>query len=181
MIGQAPEKSNLCDIEKKIDNVSQDFNLDKSYMLTLLKHMNILDTQKIISSANILNILSNYLWMNNILRVQQDSTFYLLDEYISNNLEKDLSIKKLCDHLHVSRSKLYAISKDNYKSGISEHVKFLRMEKAKKLLTYGTNVAETSEAIGICDPNYFIKLFKSHTGLTPLQYKKLHCDEYKKY
>lgn len=181
MIGQAPEKSNLYDIEKKIDNVSQDLNLDKSYMLTLLKHMNILDTQKIISSANILNILSNYLWMNNILRVQQDSTFYLLDEYISNNLEKDLSIKKLCDYLHVSRSKLYAISKNNYKFGISEHIKILRMEKAKKLLTDGANVAETSEIIGISDPNYFIKLFKSHTGLTPLRYKKLHCDEYKKY
>ena len=181
MIGQAPEKSNLYDIEKKIDNVSQDLNLDKSHMLTLLKHMNILDTQKIISCANILNILSNYLWMNNILRVQQDSTFYLLDEYISNNLEKDLSIKKLCDYLHVSRSKLYAISKDNYKFGISEHIKILRMEKAKKLLTDGANVAETSEIIGISDPNYFIKLFKSHTGLTPLQYKKLHCEEYKKY
>ncbi len=181
MIGQAPERTNLYDIEKKIDDVSQSFNLDKSYMLTLLKSMNIIDTKKIISCANVLNILSNYLWMNNILRVQQDSAFYLLDQYISNNLEKDLSIKKLCEHLHISRSKLYAISKDNYKNGISEHINTLRMEKAKKLLTNGANVTETSEMIGINDSNYFIKLFKSYTGLSPLKYKKLHCEEYKKY
>lgn len=67
---------------------------------------------------------------------------------------------------------LYKISIDNYGCGISEYVKKLRIEGAKRLLGTSMNITQVSEAVGIPDVGYFIKIFKRETGYTPLKYKK---------
>lgn len=51
----------------------------------------------------------------------------------------------------------------------------VRMEKAKQLLA-GTslNVTEVAGIVGYDLPNYFAKLFKQYSGLTPKEYRKRH-------
>lgn len=50
----------------------------------------------------------------------------------------------------------------------------LRMERAKMLLTQGGyNVSQTSESVGYNNIPYFIKTFRTYTGYTPGEYKKL--------
>jgi len=49
----------------------------------------------------------------------------------------------------------------------------LRMSKAMMLLE-GTNVKDVCYAVGFADPNYFIRLFKKHEGITPGQFIKQH-------
>lgn len=46
------------------------------------------------------------------------------------------------------------------------------IREAKKLLTYtDLAVAEISDRLHFENPSYFIRLFRQHTGLTPLRYR----------
>lgn len=48
-----------------------------------------------------------------------------------------------------------------------------RMEKAKQLLISADSlIYEISEAVGYSNSNYFSKLFKKYTGVSPEEYKK---------
>jgi two-component system response regulator YesN len=50
-----------------------------------------------------------------------------------------------------------------------------RISEAKRLLATGnTRIFEIAEAVGISDPQYFCRVFKKHTGLTPREYMHLH-------
>jgi len=41
-----------------------------------------------------------------------------------------------------------------------------------QLLEDGTQcIGDVAEAVGFADPNYFIKVFKAHTGYTPLRWR----------
>lgn len=48
----------------------------------------------------------------------------------------------------------------------------LRMKRAKEFLTEtGLSIKAVSYETGYSDPNYFSKIFKKHTGLTPTEYR----------
>jgi YesN/AraC family two-component response regulator len=56
---------------------------------------------------------------------------------------------------------------------LSSYINKMRLKQSELLLKETTlGVAEIAYACGYSDPNYFIRLFRNHTGLTPLQYKK---------
>lgn len=55
----------------------------------------------------------------------------------------------------------------------STHLLDFRLNKAKRLLEDGRKVYEVAELTGYRDnPDYFNKVFKKSTGLTPLKYSK---------
>lgn len=48
-----------------------------------------------------------------------------------------------------------------------------RIERAKELLWQGTSIRETARAVGYDDENYFIRLFRKKTGLTPGGFRRV--------
>ena len=56
--------------------------------------------------------------------------------------------------------------------GVMQYVMYCRMERAKKLLTLGKSISETASECGFSEYNYFCKVFRRHTGLSPGGYKK---------
>lgn len=94
-------------------------------------------------------------------------------EYIEENIDKDISLDQLADHLGVSNfylSKLFKDEKgDNYISYVTE----LRLEKARKLLGDDSLIIkEITSMVGYKDQNYFSKLFKQRYGLSPSEYRE---------
>lgn len=122
--------------------------------------------------TNILGMLSDYFLLNKIIKPNSPPLHAQIHDYIIKNISADLTVKTLCSYFKVSKSMLYKISIDNYGCGISEYVKKLRIEGAKRLLGTSMNITQVSEAVGIPDVGYFIKIFKRETGYTPLKYKK---------
>ena len=47
----------------------------------------------------------------------------------------------------------------------------LRVDQAKRMLSSGYTISETSAACGFEDYFYFLKVFKRKTGMTPSQYQ----------
>ena len=115
---------------------------------------------------------ASYLYPNELIRNNPDIFVYQLKQYIDAHLDADISIKTLCSHFYVSRSKLYKISKDNFDMGISDYIKNQRINKAKKLIENTDNTtSQIAAQVGINDTNYFIRTFKNLQKVTPLKYR----------
>lgn len=94
-------------------------------------------------------------------------------DYIDNNYERNLSLRDISKYVFLSQS--YFASAFREITGISP-IRYLikaRVERAKELLT-GTKqkAGDIAIAIGFSNQQRFNEIFKKHTGLTPLQYRK---------
>jgi AraC-like DNA-binding protein len=129
--------------------------------------------EQIYAAEQLLEACAVYLWLKRHIFLNQQNIFIQIDEYITNNLDKVLSTKVLCEKFGVSRSTLYRMGKIYYMSSVKQFIKQLRVNKAKELLVK-TNLLIKDIAVksGYSDCNYFIKVFKDTENLTPVQYRK---------
>ncbi|MFC3803263.1 helix-turn-helix domain-containing protein [Cohnella sp. GCM10012308] len=58
-----------------------------------------------------------------------------------------------------------------------EYVRHVRVDRARRLLERSPelSVKQVAEAVGIADPNYFGRLFRKDTGMSPAAYRRLHA------
>ncbi len=96
----------------------------------------------------------------------------LVEEKMS---DPDFNVDSLIKELSCSRTFFYKKLKGISGYSPNEFVRTIRMKKAAQMLRSGDySVAETSYEVGISDPNYFSKCFKTHYGETPSVYCKKH-------
>ncbi|CAH1221967.1 Protein-glutamate methylesterase/protein-glutamine glutaminase [Paenibacillus allorhizoplanae] len=92
--------------------------------------------------------------------------------YIREHYQADLQLAELAKLVHMHPSYAGQMFKQEIGENFLEYVNRVRMEKASEMLERTTmKIYEVSGAVGISDYRYFCKLFKSHTGVTPTQYK----------
>lgn len=92
--------------------------------------------------------------------------------YIREHYQADLQLAELAKLVHMHPSYAGQMFKQEIGENFLEYVNRVRMEKASEMLERTTmKIYEVSSAVGISDYRYFCKLFKSHTGITPTQYK----------
>lgn len=96
--------------------------------------------------------------------------------YISTDLTADLSLKSLANQVNVNASYLSTLFKKEVGVPLTEYVNRNRIEYSKTLLS-GTDLAIKTIAIysGIPDIQYFTRMFKRITGMTPKAYRTQTC------
>ncbi|OAB44360.1 response regulator [Paenibacillus glacialis] len=114
--------------------------------------------------------------MNHISKGRQSSYNQLVDNaksYISIHYhESDISINKVCKHLHISSGYFSGIFKKEVKMTFVNYVMHLRMESAKNLLrSSDMKLFEIAEKVGFIDPNYFSFCFRKKFGFSPKEYR----------
>lgn len=91
---------------------------------------------------------------------------------VSFDLKSNLTLNNLANILNVSSSYLSRIFTKEMKMTLTEYVNRKRIEYAVTLLdSTDFQIQSIAFECGIQDVNYFIKLFKKQTGLTPSQYR----------
>ena len=74
---------------------------------------------------------------------------------------------------HMNAAYLSTVFKERNNISLSAYIEGVRMEKAKKFLRQDWgNITEAALATGYSDSNYFTKVFKKYTGMTPSQWKR---------
>ena len=126
--------------------------------------------KQIEAAASIMEACACYLWANRLVRVNEDCLSVLISTYINNNLTADLSVDALCSHFRISHNKLYKISRDSYGMGVAAYIRKQRVQNAASLLKSGSTVANAAISSGFEDYNYFSKIFKKETGISPSKY-----------
>jgi len=92
--------------------------------------------------------------------------------FITNNLEKKLTLEKVANEMGISSKYLSSLFFEITNTTFKEFVIKQRIEKAKNLLTFTSlSIDEISKQIGINSSNNFISFFKKYTNSTPNNYR----------
>lgn len=102
-----------------------------------------------------------------------DSLINKICEIIIKNIGKDKLLDIIAEELELSKDYIGKLFKNKIGITLNEYSTILKMEYGKKLLkTTNKKVYEISEELGYSTVDYFSKLFKNYTSLTPVQYRK---------
>lgn len=124
--------------------------------------------------AEILEALAKYIQHEGIIRSTEYTDLQKLEIYLDKHYMEDLSLRRISADLHMGTTKLCALAKklsggDTLTRIISQR----RVNAAKGLLLRSDEpVSTVAEKVGFSDYNYFTKIFKSVTGVTPSSYRK---------
>jgi len=97
-----------------------------------------------------------------------------IDQLIEKNIENfDFSIDEFAKSMGMGRTNFFKKVKGITGHSPNEYLRIVRMKKAAELLeTTNLNVSEVSYRVGINDPFYFSKCFKTQFGQPPSHYQK---------
>lgn len=118
---------------------------------------------------NIEESFENYMYYNNSNKKIYDTIMYIR----SNFSDKDLTIKKIAEHMYISHTYLCMLFKKSTGKTLNEYITEVRIERAKEILQDSRKkLYEVAEETGFSDPNYFSTIFKKVMGYTPSDYRE---------
>jgi AraC-like DNA-binding protein len=181
MLGQVRQPENRDDlfwedICRRVGYLCSDMDRLKS----AYSKLTVIKLDGIRACAEILQALANYVWLDNYIRIQSEPLSSRVKTYITGNLTGDLSLFGLARQFGIGKTTLCNAVKRDYRLTVSELVRSVRIERAEQLLQSGKqSIAQIAEAVGIDDYNYFTKVFKEETGVTPSVFRRLCGEEYR--
>ena len=122
--------------------------------------------------GDLLALAASGLYQQGLAQLTPGSAQERLGQYLADHLAEELTSEKICRALSLSRTGLYYLSRQTYGCGINEQITRLRIQKAMELLA-STKLPnnEICRLTGFPDYNYFYRVFRRQTGLTPRQYR----------
>ena len=97
--------------------------------------------------------------------------------YIDANYRKQITLSDMADALQVSPFYLSKLLNNSLHKTFTELVSERRVEASKELLKSGKRIKEIAYEVGFQGQNYFTKIFKKYTGVTPKMYKNSFDDK----
>lgn len=136
----------------------------RSYFMELLFVLERLDF-KMVGESFTLN--------NSIVFSKEFSDIQKVLLYIHNNYQKKICVQDMVGIFNTNRTTLSKRFKKTTNHTISEYVNLYRIKIAKLMLTRtNLNIGEIANRLGFGDNTHFIRVFKKHVQLTPLQFRK---------
>ena len=149
------------------------YGLEKEKGLSYLLEIQPRSYEQIIACTHLLDAIASYLHIAQLVKRKNEDLYKKLEDFVNNNLQSPPSTEILSRHFLLSRTKLYQIFNEAFGMSISRYIMLKRIEKAKSLLeNEDLPIEEIAEITGFSSGNYFSKVFKKETGLSPSVYKK---------
>ncbi len=153
-------KERLVLFEEMLQNIEDHFNTDRViYANICLKHF--------LSSIKYLPVYRA------IDKEPENDVIDKLIAYMSNNVEKNISMDEFAAKCGFSTSTLFKLFKRKMNSSPMDFFIHLKMQYAcKSLIVSSMKVKSIAARFGYDDPYYFSRIFKKHIGLSPSDYRK---------
>lgn len=152
--------------------------IDQNEILNCLKELlntyNIND--KFLFLSNLYNVIYTFQTQNkeskqNVLN--EDSAFFEALEYMQENIDKNLKIKDLTNHLYMGRSYFSKLFKEKFNVSPYKYYLSLKIKKAEFLLkSTRYSILEISNMLGFTNSFIFSKAFKQFYGISPSAYRR---------
>lgn len=151
----------------------KDLGLNDSEMEKHYNDISFYDSGKIESVSNIATVMIKHILLENMLKLNLADGIEKAVNYISDNLNGDLSIRSISQNINISKSVLYKNFHETFNCTISEYINDIRIKKSMEYLKNTTlSMDEISQLVGFSSASYFGKIFKKTNGTTPLKYRK---------
>lgn len=173
MIGQCSSFKDKVKRYYEMNHLFQEKGYDVSRYKKEIEQIRYKNQEQFQSAAKILEALVNYLLLENFIRLNKSKFLQELDEYLESHLNKKVEVNDLCKHFGYGRTKLYEVASMHLNMSVAKYIVYFKMEKAKELLSDGhLKIIDVADALGFDDFNYFSKVFKRVTSLTPSEYRE---------
>ena len=97
----------------------------------------------------------------------------VLVAHLEQNLEREISVKEMAQHINISPSYLRSLFHRVYAQSPVNYVRKLRIARAMELLAVPEiSITEVAYKTGFNDSNYFTRVFHKHTGECPTDFRK---------
>jgi AraC-like DNA-binding protein len=106
-------------------------------------------------------------------RKKEHSKLLLIEEYLHSSFLEKITLDRLEQLSGLNKFQLIRSFKEKFNLPPHTYQIMLRINYAKKELKKLRPVADIAQETGFYDQSHFIKVFKSHTGVTPDRYQKL--------
>ena len=173
LIGPFRDPSQKENDKLKIKNFCKENDLNENEMLSAYKRVAEFSQEKCLAVKVLVDAIFAYAKQQNIVSLQENLFESGISQYIKNNLGEDLSTQTLCKAFYLTPKQLYNTFIKSTGKSPKKYITEQRIRKAKNLiLTTDLPLTQIAETVGIPDYNYFIKVFKSIDGHTPLFHRK---------
>lgn len=106
--------------------------------------------------------------------IKENVVLALAKQYISDNIERSLTLSEVAAYCHLSTKQLTRIFNEYEGTPPGEFINKKRIEIAQKYLSNDYySLKEISEILNFTNEYYFNSFFKKHTGLPPGKYRKM--------
>ena len=172
-VGPFRDKQNDAFALQKIKAFSKEFALDEQELVNMYFATSAFSEEKFEAVKTMLYTMFDYAVHKNIITMKHTAFEMVITAYINDHLSEDLSLEKLCKHFYLSFKQLHSVMKKATGLPPKQYIIQQRIAEAKRLLTTTDRPIQTiAESVGIPDYSYFIKVFKSATGQTPVLFRK---------
>lgn len=162
---------------EEVQKLCSSYAIDQTALKKACLQSPIMDKNFIDSASHIMQAVASFLCIERMVLLRDKELPVIIDEYLAEHFTEDINAKMLCKEFNIGKTQLYKIAHQNYGTGIAEHIRNLRIQKAKNMLEETQlSLSEISEQCGFSDYNYFITVFKRYVGMPPRQYVKERLD-----
>ncbi len=126
--------------------------------------------------ANALDQLMHYLHdsLAQTTTTPEENRIDVLYQRVKSQLHVSWQVKDLCSIVYYSAPHLHRLCRERFGRSPLQQVIFLRMERAKYLLTYTSlAISQVAEQVGYQELANFSKRFKKSEGISPALYRKV--------
>ena len=174
LIGQFTDNPDKEQIRRNVMKAAKQYRFSASEPLKELDNIVYLDSQYTTALTQLIEMCSNYIWLNRIVKVNNSDLGQDIRLYIATHLTENLSVDTICSKYNISPSGLYQLFQKVFGCGVVKIIREERIKRAKELLLDSNfSISDIASQVGILDANYFIRVFKAETGMTPGEYRKL--------
>ncbi|MDP4118496.1 MAG: AraC family transcriptional regulator [Bacillota bacterium] len=105
--------------------------------------------------------------------VTENTITQLLMQYLIKNLYSKVTLGRICEEFHMSKSTICKIFKDHTDTGIIDYFNNIKMTEARRLIREGEkNMTQIAETLGYPCIHEFSRAFRRTIGISPMNYKK---------
>ncbi|MFT3983995.1 MAG: PocR ligand-binding domain-containing protein [Lachnospiraceae bacterium] len=148
-------------------NINYDLLIQKYRSHSILS-MDTIEGLKLLESLCVRHLIDS-----GVFTLNEHEIIKKIESYIQMNIHHPLTLEEIADHVYLNPSYLSHIYKDITGRNLSAHIQQQRISTACLLIrTTNLSFIQIAKETGFRDANYFTKVFKKETLMTPRQYKR---------